>query len=131
MKKLLGVFGVLALVWAVAQPASASTVYGISSCRSNGGFATCVTGGTARHDPGTIVVHVTAVPNQSVSVAWSMTCDRGLSASSNSGEFSTGTPINRAVRHSLRHPDSCIVSADGQLSHSGRLHVWLTYTSWS
>lgn len=101
--------------------------YFVSSCTSSGDFATCVEAGDATK-PVTIQVHVTASPNQSVSVAWDDVCSLGLSAASSSGQFTARTPIVRTIHHPFTHPDSCTISADAQLSGSGSLKVWTTYT---
>jgi len=133
MKRLLTI--VLAAVTSVAiitTPALAAghpvKVHQFGSCRAQGDFATCVASGTAHH-PVTIRVHVSASPSQQVDVAWDMTCSKGLGAGGKSGQFTAGTPVNRVLHHPYKHPDMCIVSADAQLSGSGHLHVWLTYTS--
>jgi hypothetical protein len=100
----------------------------IASCRAQGDFAICVASGNARHQPVTIVVHVRATPRQSVLVSWDIVCSKGFGAGSSSGQFHSGTPVNRKMHHPYAHPDSCIVSADAQLSSGGHVHLWLTYT---
>jgi hypothetical protein len=112
---------------ASAAPVGASRQ--IASCRAQGEFAICDAAGNARHQPVTIVVHVRATPRQSVSVAWDITCSKGLGAGGSSGQFHSGTPVNRKLHHPYAHPDSCIVSADAQLASGGNLRVWLSYTS--
>jgi hypothetical protein len=112
---------------APAAPASAPRQ--IASCRAQGDFAICDAAGDARHQPVTIVVHVRATPRQGVSVAWDITCSKGLGAGGSSGQFNSGTPVNRKLHHPYAHPDSCIVSADAQLSRGGHVHLWLTYRS--
>lgn len=133
MKSLLTVGAMVAAsIGLMASPALASPAAGartIASCKAQGEYAICDAAGTARHHPVTIVLHVRAYPRQSVQGAWSIVCSRGFSAGSSSGQFNGGTPINRTLHHPYRHPDSCIVSADGQLSHGGHLHLWLTYRS--
>ena len=114
-----------------SQPASASIVRQIDGCRSSGLYAYCSASGTARHHPSRIVVHVRATPRQSVDVSWSITCYRGFKFGSTSGDFSSGTPINRVLPHGVYHPYKCDVYASGFLSHRGSLHLWLTYRNWS
>jgi hypothetical protein len=114
------------------SPASASSrrhPIRIASCRARGDFATCVAAGNARHHPLRIVLHVRSNPRQSVSGAWAMTCTKGTGAGGTHGQFHSGTPINKPLRKPYRHPDSCSVSADGQLARHGSLHIWLTYTN--
>jgi hypothetical protein len=130
---LIGVgFATMALIAPLTGSASAAQVAvsrQIASCRAQGDFAICDAAGNARHHPVTILVHVRATPRQSVLVSWDITCSKGLGAGSSSGQFRSGTPVNRKLHHPYTHPDSCIVSAGAQLSGSGHLHVWLTYTS--
>jgi hypothetical protein len=71
---------------------------------------------------------VTAGFRQEVLVSWDMTCSKGLGAGGSSGQFNAQTTVNRVLKHPYRHPDSCIVATGAQLSGSGNLHVWLTYT---
>lgn len=123
-----GLIASMALL-ATIPAAAASHSIRIAGCRARGEFATCVAGGNARHHPLKIVLHVRSDPKQSVSGAWDMTCAKGSGAGSTHGSFHSGTPINRALRKPYRHPDSCIVSADGQLKRRGMLHLWLTYTN--
>jgi hypothetical protein len=120
----LGLFGVAAL-------ASVHTrAHRFASCHASGDYATCVAAGTAKR-PLVIRVHVSASPRQPVYVAWSDTCSKGFGAGSKSGHFTTTTPIHRKIRHPYRRPDSCIVSADGQLQNGGNhIHIWLTATRW-
>jgi hypothetical protein len=119
----------IALTAGAASAAPASAPRQIASCRAQGDFAICDAVGDARHQPVTIVVHVRATPRQGVSVAWDITCSKGLGAGGSSGQFNSGTPVNRKLHHPYAHPDSCIVSADAQLSRGGHVHLWLTYRS--
>jgi hypothetical protein len=121
------VAGSLATVIMLALPVSAATkTYHAGSCRASGDFATCVTSGTAKL-PVSIRVHVSASRKQQVLVSWDMVCSKGLGAGAKSGQFTAVTPVNRLMHHPYAHPDSCIVSADAQLSSGGSLHVWVTY----
>jgi hypothetical protein len=58
-----------------------------------------------------------------------MTCAKGLGAGGTHGSYRAGTPFSRVLRKPYRHPDNCIVAADGQLGRRGHLHIWLTYTN--
>lgn len=98
----------------------------IGSCRAVGDFAVCVASGNAIR-PHRIRSHTSASPNQRVDVTWSMVCSRGTGVGQRSGSFHGFTPVNRILRHSFRHPDSCSVVAEAQLAHSGHIHEWLTY----
>ncbi|MDA8318422.1 MAG: hypothetical protein M0030_01210 [Actinomycetota bacterium] len=131
MKRLLAV-GAMVAAWlglmvtpALAAPASAPRT--IASCRAHGHHAICYALGAARHHPVMIVVHVRAYPRQSVQVTWSIACSLGARSGLSSGQFSSGTPINRKLHRPYRHPDSCIVSAAGKLAHDGHVRMWLTY----
>jgi hypothetical protein len=128
MKRLITIVVAAAASFAVlTTPAFAATVHKAGSCRAQGDFATCVTSGTADH-PATIRVHVSATSSQNVTISWDMTCTKGLGAGGKSGQFTAHTPVSRVIHHPYAHPDSCIVSADAQLSAIGHLHVWVTYT---
>jgi hypothetical protein len=123
---------VAAVVMLSGGAASASTitgshVYHAGRCYAAGEFATCVASGTANR-PVSIHLHVRAEPNQHVSGAWDSTCSKGLGAGSKSGTFSGMTRLRHVIRMSYTHPDSCIVSADAQLSQSGNhIKVSITY----
>lgn len=104
-----------------------SSVHKAGHCYAAGEFATCVASGTANR-PVSIHLHVRAEPNQHVSGAWDSTCSKGLGAGSKSGTFSGMTRLRHVIRMSYTHPDSCIVSADAQLSQSGNhIKVSITY----
>jgi hypothetical protein len=109
-----------------ATATGSSSVHHAGHCYAAGGFATCVASGTANR-PVSIHLHVKAEPNQHVSGAWDSTCSKGLGAGSESGTFSGRTPLRHLIRMSYTHPDSCIVSADGQLSRNGN-HIKLRIT---
>ena len=111
----------------VVQPASAAVTHHAGSCRISGDFATCVASGNATGGIKNIYAHVSASPNQSVAVAWSMTCVKGSGAASSSGHFTATTPIRRYLRMPFFRPSSCSVATDAQLSGSGSLHSWNTY----
>jgi len=74
-----------------------------------------------------IYAHVSASPNQSVDVSWSMVCVKGSGAASKSGSFTATTPIRRYLKMPFFRPRSCSVATSAQLSGSGSLHVWNTY----
>jgi hypothetical protein len=128
----------LAGLAAVAGPTAASASAGgtpaatkqIGHCRAHGAAAHCQT-----HKPGTVMqpisihVHVTATPNQPVTVVWAMTCGKGAKTKSKHGTITRHTPLTRKLKLPMSHPDLCGVSAIGQLSGSGKIHVWLTATT--
>jgi hypothetical protein len=118
-----------------AGPASASTngstsnsgVHHAGHCIGRGDYAICSAGGNAIR-PRHIRIHVRASPNQHVSGAWLVVCSRGSGVGSRSGSFSGMTPRNRTIRQNYRHPDSCTVSADAQLSGTGNwIKLRITY----
>ena len=114
----------------VASAAAPTIVRHLGSCRAQGDFATCVVTGSV-NDPHSIHVYVSARPGQQVmSGNWDVVCAKGTGAGSKSGSFkgwaSDRRPLVRTVHMPYRRPDSCTVSADAQLSHSGHLHIWLT-----
>jgi hypothetical protein len=133
VKRLLSVGAAIAawigLMSAPAFAAPAAAAWTIASCKAHGHHAICYALGAARHHPVSIVVHVRAYPRQSVQVTWSVACSLRSSTGVSSGQFNSGTPINRTLHQPYRHPDNCIVSADGKLSHGGHLRLWLTYRS--
>ncbi len=61
----------------VVQPASAAVTHHAGSCRISGDFAVCVASGNATGGIKNIYAHVSASPNQSVDVSWSMVCVKG------------------------------------------------------
>jgi hypothetical protein len=107
-------------------PAAPARTYVAGSCRSSGEFAACSESGEAT-SPVSFLVHVTASPDQSVEVFWGDTCTLGTSVASASGQFTATTPIDRAIGHPFKHPDSCGVAVTAGLSDSGSLHLWTTY----
>jgi invasion protein IalB len=114
----------------IAGPAAAATTTAqartVGSCRARGEYATCVASGTV-NNPLRLYVHVAASPRQKVSGAWDVTCSEGDGAGSESGSFGGKTTLTRKLRMPYRRPDSCVVSADAQLSRAGNsIHVWLT-----
>ena len=112
------------LITGTASAAPDNYVHRVASCRARGDFAICVAGGNVNR-PLALYVYVSATPGQHVSGAWTVVCSKGLGAGSKSGSFSGRTTLRRYIRMPYRRPDSCTVSADAQLSHSGRLHVWI------
>jgi hypothetical protein len=123
-----------ACVLAFSAPAGAAThhgprIYTFGRCSAQGDFATCVTNGGSINHPAKIWIHVTATPRQKVDdISWDALCSKGLGDGSSSGQFSATTPVNHLIHHPYRDPDNCIVSADGQLSGSGHLHITLIAT---
>lgn len=112
-----------------AQSPVPPAVYGvvtIASCHARGDFAICVAGGTARRHPLIIRDHVSSIPGQRVTGAWTVVCSKGSGAGSKSGYFGGRTPVSVRMRLPYTRPDSCTASADAQLARSGRLHVWIT-----
>lgn len=128
IKKLAGVLaaGTMATVMLTGTATAASnSIRQVGSCRANGDFAICVASGSVNR-PKALYVHVSSVPSQRVSGAWDVVCSKGLGAGSKSGSFSGRTRLRRKLRMPYARPDSCTVSADAQLSHGGRIHVWIT-----
>jgi hypothetical protein len=126
------VFAAVMSVAAFSAPALAATthhsrIYHAGSCRASGDFAVCDASGTAHH-PAVIRVHVSATPRQRVQVSWDMTCAKGSGAGGRSGQFTARTPVDHVMRHPYTDPAFCTVAAGAQLSGSGSLHVWITYT---
>ena len=113
----------MAVVAASASVANAtSQLKVIGSGSGAGDYAVTAASGTANH-PHVIYVRVTASPAQSVLVSWDLVCSKGFSAGSKSGQFNARTPVMRALKMPMNGVSSCIVSADAQLSGSGRLTV--------
>jgi hypothetical protein len=110
----------------------------IGSASAAGDYATTVASGTATRPRTIEIVIYTNHRQTGIQVAWTMVCSRGLGSGSKSGTFTTGTygkappsptggrgwwTIHGPLRMPMAHPDSCIVSADAQLSGSGSLKV--------
>ena len=115
-----GVVGVLLL----AAPAGAVTYKLIGSKSATGDFAIALASGTARA-PTAVYVAVIATPRQSVSVNWTLVCSKGAGAGSKSGAFTTSSSAKRKLKLSTTNPDSCSVSAGGQLARGGKIVVRL------
>jgi hypothetical protein len=118
---------------ALGTPAYAAThharIYRFGHCSAQGDFATCVTNGGSINHPSKIWVNVSATPRQKVDdISWDAVCSKGLGDGSSSGQFSATTPVHHLIHHPYRDPDNCIVTADGQLSGGGHLHIWLSAT---
>ena len=111
----------------------------VASALAAGDYATAVASGTVTQPESFSVVLYTS-KSQPVDVAWSMVCSRGTSAGSKSGQatlqtFKTGEtgPTGHPGAWSIRtiksfpmaNSDSCVVSADAQLSTSGSLRLEL------
>ena len=111
----------------IVQPASAAATHHAGSCRISGDFAVCVASGNATGGIKNIYAHVSASPNQTVDVSWSMVCVKGSGAASKSGSFTATTSIRRYLKMPFFRPRSCSVATSAQLSGSGSLHVWNTY----
>jgi hypothetical protein len=109
-----------------AQAATAPLHYA-GACTAHGQFATCVAGGTDTR-PATLYVTARTHNHQRLTVFWDVVCSKGLSAGSKSGQFTARSPIVlHVLKHPYRHPDSCIVSADAQISTGNYLHIQLSY----
>jgi Ricin-type beta-trefoil lectin domain len=120
--------GLLAAGAIAASTAAASASTGFGSCSAQGDFATCIASGTATR-PITIMVSVSASPDQDVYVSWSAVCSQGTGAGSSSGSFTARTPVSRVISHPYYQPDSCDVAAGAQLQAGGNsIHVSLTYS---
>jgi hypothetical protein len=119
----------------LAAPASAAAhtrVYDIGHCRATGTDAECTTGGGQINRPARIWLNAHASPDQKVDVYWSMDCFKGLSSSSNDGNFTARTPIKA---HRLPQPGrregTCYVTASVSLhtlGGKGSILAWLTAT---
>ncbi len=119
----LGLIGLVGLL-AVVAPAPAVTYKRIASKTASGDFAVVIASATAKRPKG-IYVAVTAVPRQPVSVNWSVVCSRGTGAGSKSGDYTTSSSAKRKLRLPMLKPDSCSVSAGGQLERGGKITVRL------
>jgi hypothetical protein len=108
----------------VASPAVAVVYKRIGSKSGSGDFAIALASGTATK-PKAVYVAVFATPTQPVSVNWSLVCSKGASAGSKSGDFTTSSSAKRKLRLSTSNPDSCTVSASGQLARGGKIVVRL------
>jgi hypothetical protein len=127
-KSIVAALAGMGLVLATGLPAAAATqdrVKTFGSCHAQGDFAICDASGSV-NKPLQLWVHVWAKPKQKVSGAWDVVCSKGTGAGSESGNINWMTTLNKKLRMNYAHPDSCIASADAQLSGGGKLHIWLT-----
>lgn len=120
----------ICLIVALASLASATlaplaNAKTIAKGHASGDYAVTQAAGTVKR-PGTIRVKVTASPRQKVSVSWTMVCTKGTNAGSKSGQFEARTNVNRALKKPMSHTDSCTVSANAQLSGSGKVSIAIT-----
>lgn len=117
--------GLLFAAGALTVSAGAASAGTGNSCSAEGDYAIC-DAATTFNEPVILAVTVTSSPGQKVTGYWTDTCSYGTGAGSDSGSFSETTPFTRVIGHPYSHPDSCIVSADAQLSGSGSLHITLS-----
>lgn len=119
----------LCCVSLIALPAVAPAVTykRIGSKTSSGDFAIAIASGTANRPRG-IYVAVFAKPSQTVSVNWTVVCSKGTGAGSKSGDYKTTRSTKRKLRLPMSNPDSCSVSAGGNLASGGRITVRLYQT---
>jgi hypothetical protein len=100
-----------------------------ASCSAQGGYAICTAGGSVNH-PSSIWLHVRAQPEQRVTGAWDVQCSKGMGVGDKSGSFTgkASPTYTRRLPMNYKHPDQCIVSADGQLTNGNgnSIHLWLT-----
>ena len=125
----------LAALVLTAVPASAATsphVYDIGHCTAQGQDAECFTGGGQVNRPADIWVNVHANPDQKVDVYWDIDCFKGLSSSSDDGNFTATTPVkSRLLPMPARNEGTCYVDADVSLhvlGASGSILAWLGAT---
>jgi hypothetical protein len=118
--------GTVAVIVAAACAGAAFAAGGkiIGSSSAAGDYAIAQASGTAKH-PHAVLVRVTAKPSQRVSGAWSLVCTKGFGAGTKSGNVKGRAPFTQPLTLPMRSVDSCIVSANAQLSGSGRITVQL------
>jgi hypothetical protein len=93
--------------------------------RSSGDFAIAQASGDV-DNPGKIRLRVSASPSQKVEATWMVVCSKGLGASgSKDGQFKARAPLSKTLKLPMSNPDSCTVSANAQLSDSGKVTVTL------
>lgn len=102
--------------------AGAATGKTIDMSSASGDYAIAQASGTI-NNPHRIRVRVTAKPRQRVEVSWTMTCGRGTSAASKSGQYKARTTTTRTLRQPMRHADQCVVAANAQLDGSGKVTI--------
>jgi hypothetical protein len=99
----------------------------IAACSAKGRHAHCVAGANVFRPVG-LTMHISAQPRQKVVGAWSIRCSKGARHSMKTVAFigNARPTLTRSIALTYRHPDSCIVAADGLLSRTGRIRVWVT-----
>ncbi len=97
-----------------------------ASGKASGEYAIAQAGGTT-HFPRSVYVVVHTSTPQEVHVSWTLVCSEGsgISAGSKSGQFSATTPVRRRLELPSRENDSCVGSANSQLTSSGDVTISL------
>jgi len=124
MKRLISVTAATVMLLAVLQTPAWADTKRIGKATARGDYATTIADGDV-NNPTAIWVKIKARPNQKADGNWSMVCDKGVGAGSKSGSYSGTTPYVRRLKMPYSRPDSCIVSALGSLSNSGKIIVIL------
>jgi len=96
----------------------------IAQGSARGPHASAVVSATAA-GPGTMVVRVTAAPEQRVSGSWALTCRQSTSSSRDADDFAGRAPLAVAVRPFGSPGDTCTVVGTAKLARSGRVKVEL------
>jgi hypothetical protein len=94
----------------------------IARSSSSGPYALTITTGSAAAPQG-VSVGVLASPNQRVSGIWVVVCTKELDVGSKQGNLSGRTPLSVAIPLPVHSPEDCTVTAEAQLSRSGRVTV--------
>ena len=96
----------------------------IAQRSARGLHASAVASATAAQ-PGSMVVRITAVPEQRVSGSWALTCRQSTSSSRDADDFAGRAPLTVAIRPFGSPGDTCTVVGTARLARSGRVKVEL------
>ena len=94
----------------------------------SGRFATAAAAGTLK-TPELVLLSIKATPPQKVQATWTLTCTNGERAGTEEGLRNLQSPVSMPLRRPVKNIESCVVSANAQLTKSGKVILKLATRS--
>jgi hypothetical protein len=94
----------------------------------SGKFATAAANGTVK-TPELVLLSIKATPPQKVQATWTLTCTNGKRAGTEEGLRNLESPVSMPLRRPVKGSESCVVSANAQLTKSGQVILKLATRS--
>ena len=94
----------------------------------SGKFATAAANGTVK-TPELVLLSIKATPPQKVQATWSLTCTDGERAGTEDGLRNLESPVSMPLKRPVKDSQSCVVSANAQLTKSGEVILKLATRS--